>query len=137
MMTTVRVLTAERVDYIFRDCLFRDGENTDQHIRAEGIIYQIGFHPGRIQEHRAEIVALLDELPDVFKESGGGGMSFLQACIDKHGIQWTGEHATMEQLFLMGLAIKKVHLLMPRELWNALPGGMPYYVITKECKDEM
>jgi len=35
----------------------------------------------------------------------------------------------MEKLFLLGLAIEKVKCLMPREVWPALPGGMPYYVI--------
>jgi hypothetical protein len=38
-------------------------------------------------------------------------------------------HATMEQLILLGVGIGKVKSLMPREMWDVLPGGMPYYVV--------
>jgi hypothetical protein len=77
----------------------------------------------------AEIRAMLAELPDQYRKSGGGGWSFLNACDDRHGTQWTGFHRTMEHLFMLGLAIGAVTLLMPRELWDALPGGMPYYMV--------
>lgn len=123
------VLTAERVNEIFLDCLFRDGENTSNHVMAEGIVTNVGFHPDRLNSHKDEVVAMLDELPDEFKKSGGGGWSFLNACDDKHGNQWTGLHQTMEQLFLLGIALGKVKCQLPREMWSVLPGGMPYYVI--------
>ena len=123
------ILTSEKVEQIFLDCLFREGEDTSNHIAAEGIVSTVGFNPARLESHRAEIEALLDELPDEFKQSSGGGMSFLNACNDKHGDQWTGLHQRMEQLFQLGMAIKKVRSLMPRSMWSALPGGMPYYVI--------
>ena len=99
------------------------------HYVAEGITLSVGFHPERLDSHEKEIVALLDELPDVFKTSTGGGMSFLQACNDKHGNQWTGLHQRMEQLFLLGIGIGKVKLCLPRDMWAMLPGGMPYYTI--------
>ena len=31
----------------------------------------------------------LNQLPDSFKAEGGGGMSFINMCIDKNGKQWT------------------------------------------------
>ena len=123
------VLSPERVESIFLDCLFKDGEDTSKHVKAEGITRNVGFHPERLAGHKAEISALLDELPDEFKKSGGGAMSFLNACNDKHGNQWTGLHIRMEQLFQLGAGIGKVESLMPRSLWTALPGGMPYYVV--------
>ncbi len=124
------MINPERVNEIFMDCLFQVGEDTNNHIKAEGITRNVGFHPERLESYRAEIVAMLDELPDDFKESGGGGMSFLNACNDKHGNQWTGLHLRMEQLFQLGIGIGKVKYPMPREMWSVLPGGMPYYVIT-------
>jgi len=130
-MGTDTLLNPEFVQAIFNDCLFKPGEDTSNHVKAEGISCNIGFHPARLESHKDEIVAMLDELPDDFKESGGGGMSFLNACNDKHGNQWTGFHQRMEQLFQLGIGIGKVKLLMPREMWSALPGGMPYYVVTK------
>lgn len=124
------VLTQNRVEEIFRDCLFQEGEDASNHVRAEGIQMVVGFHPARLDGHKAEIQAMLGELPDDFKESGGGGASFLIACMDRHGEQWTGLHQRMEQLFQLGLAIGKVKCLMSRALWPLLPGGMPYYLVT-------
>ena len=129
-MSTTTSLNAEQVNAVFMDCLFRNGEDASKHVKAEGIVRNVGFHPERLESHKAEIVAMLDELPEQFQEKSGGGWSFLKACNDKHGNQWTGLHQTMEQLFQLGIGIGKVKSLMPREVWSALPGGMPYYVIT-------
>lgn len=134
-MTEFTGLSAERVSSIFMSCLFKDGEDTSKYIPAPGITCNVGFHPGRIEEHRAEIAAMLDELSDDFKESGGGGMSFLNACYDRNGRQWTGMHKTMEQLFQLGLAIGKVGYVLEREFWSALPGGMPYLVVYNDPKE--
>lgn len=123
-------LTAERVTEVFLDCLFQDGDDNINHVKVEGIRGDVGFHLARLESHKAEVEAMLDELPDDFKKSGGGGMSFLNACYDKHGEQWTGLHQTMEQLFLLGMAVGKAKLLAPREMWELLPGGMPYYVVS-------
>jgi hypothetical protein len=71
---------------------------------------------------------LLNELPSSFKKDIGGGWSFLQACETKDGVQW-GEHRNMEQLFVLGMALGKVRYCLPRDLWQVLPGGMPYLVI--------
>lgn len=129
-MATI-VLDPNRVERVFLDCLFRDGEDKTNHVVAEGITSTIGFNSDRLEVHRAEIETLLDELPDEFKASasGGGGWSFLSACNDKHGNQWTDLHQRMEQLFQLGIAIDKVKLLVPRSMWQDLPGGMPYYLV--------
>jgi hypothetical protein len=124
-------LSSERVWEIFGDCLFREGEDTSNHIRAEGIMTNVGFHPERLESHRVAIEEMLSELPNEFKQSGGGGWTFLNACNDKKGNQWTGEHRVVEQLFLLGIAIDKVKFQLPREVWSALPGGMPYLVVAK------
>lgn len=59
----------------------------------------------------------------------GKGYSFLGACLDKNGRQWTGQHLLMEELMLMGIAIEKVKILLPRKCWGIFPGGMPYFVV--------
>ena len=128
-MSVQVILDPERVNTIFIDCLSRDGENTSNHIKAEGIMGDVGFHPDRLQTHKTEIEAMLDELPDEFKKSGGGGWSFLNLCNDRQGNQWTGLHQRMEQLVQLGIGANKVEYLMPKELWTALPNGMPYLVI--------
>ncbi len=122
------VLSSRRVHEIFTACLFRDGEDTSNAVEAEGITMNVGFNPTRLDEHKAEIGAMLKELPEEFQATGGGGWSFLNACMDKHGNHWA-EHPTMQELFLLGLATGKVECQMSREMWAAMPGGMPYYVV--------
>lgn len=127
-MTTV-VLDSERVERIFLDCLFKEGEDTSNHVVAEGIVHTVGFNPERLERYRSEIEELLDELPPWFRADYGGGWSFLNACQDKHGNQWTDLHQRMEQLFQLGIAIGKVEYQLPRDMWHTLPGGVPFLVI--------
>jgi hypothetical protein len=125
------MLTPQAVSTIFLDCLFRDEELTGDKpppdaVLVEGIVTSAGFHPGRLKQHEAEIVALLGELPPEFKD----GWSFLNMCTDKHGNLWTGVHRSVEELVLLGMGIGKVKLCAPREMWAVLPGGVPYYQVS-------
>lgn len=130
------ILTADRVEEILADCLFRDEEVEDlgreeivaRAVVAEGILNPFAFHPERLASHRDEVYEMLGELPDNYRASKGGGWSFLNACDDKHGNQWTGLHQTMDHLFVLGIGLGLAKWLLPRELWAALPGGMPYVV---------
>lgn len=124
------MLTASAVRTIFLDCLFKAGEEPlhSTAVVAEGIIDKYGFHPGRLEGHKPAIMQLLMCLPDTFRESVGGGWSFLQACKDNQGNHW-GEHIDMEQLFSLGIATGQAEYLMKREMWRVLPGGVPYIVI--------
>lgn len=129
MSADTEVLTPQHVETVFTACLFKDGEDTSDHIVAEGIVHTVNFHPGRIEEHRQEIHDMLAELPDQFKTSSGGGYSFLNACLNKHGNQWTGLHQTQEKLVQLGIAIGEVEYCLPRNMWPLFPGGMPYFTV--------
>lgn len=122
-------LKSETVSAIFKDCLFAEQPVRRSYLPAEGVTMKVGFDPDKVSAHDGEIAALLAELPDQFDEVKGGGWSFLNACYDKHGAQWTGMHSVMEELFLLGIAAGRVKCLLPREMWSALPGGVPYYVV--------
>ena len=124
-------LTADNVETVFMDCLFDKGEDTSNAVIADGVLSKLGFNPNRLEKHKIEIKELLSNLPDSFKTSGGGGMSFLNACVDKNGEQW-GEHRNIEQLLVLGVATKQAKVLLPREHWNNLPGGMPYFCVITE-----
>lgn len=119
-------LTSEAVDEMMGKCLFADDESMDDAIKVDGIVNNYAFHPGRIAEHATEIGDMLAELPNEFQASGGGGWSFLNACIDKDGNQWTGLHQQQERLFALGIAAGKARWLVPREMWAVLPGSVPY-----------
>ncbi len=114
-------LTAEAVEKLFQECVSPDGEPT------EGVVIKIKLDT---RGREAEIGRLLMELPEEFRADKGGGWSFLNACQDRHGNQWTGLHATMEKLLMLGLASKQATILVDREMWDILPGGMPYFAVT-------
>lgn len=122
-------LDADRISEVFLDCLFAEGEPTDEVIKGEGVRIDVGFYPERLESHRIEINQMLDELPEQFHAASGGGWSFLNMCLDRHDNQWTGLHMIMEQLVLLGSAIGRVSSVLPKDMWSALPGSMPYYVI--------
>lgn len=129
-------LTTEAVHELMLACLYPPGAVPKADaippdaIRVEGIVCTFIFNPVGIASKKTEIAALLAELPEQFFEDKGGGWSFLNACEDRHGNLW-GQHKFMEALFSLGQAAGFVKFCAPRELWRSLPGGVPYYVISR------
>lgn len=139
-------IDANRVEEILKDCLYDESEvqtfkdnNMEGHavpadaVPAEGIMARFLFNPAKLEANRAEITDMLLQLPEPFMKSKGGGWSFLQACVDKNGEQWTGLHQTMDRLFTLGIAIGRAKNLLPRAIWSAMPGGMPYFMVIDDA----
>jgi hypothetical protein len=130
-------LTAENVDAVFRECLFHKGEVHGEipanAVIVEGVVGNIrfGFHPERLEANRQNVYAMLEQLPDNFREDMGGGWSFLNACMTEEGDQW-GEHPTVEALLCLGIALKQAQWMM-KGMQEHLPGGMPYVRIAKSA----
>jgi hypothetical protein len=129
----MKELTRENVEEIFEKCLFKEDEVVDgkpiiNPLIGHGIIQDVDFHPDRLHSYETKIKEMLSQLPESFMKSKGGGMSFLNACETKDGHQW-GEHRNMEQLFVLGNACGIVTYPMPKNMWNILPGGMPYITV--------
>jgi hypothetical protein len=123
-------LTSENVEKTFIACLFDSDSDTSNAKLVHGVMMKVGFHPERLEKHRFEITELLLQCHNDFMESSEAkGMSFLNFCQDKNGELWTGVHQACDQLICLGMAIDKVVFLLPREVWSALPGGMPYLQI--------
>ena len=121
-------LTPSRVQEILVECLFKEGEPTENHVVGEGVMFSAGLHPERLAAHKEEILSLLHQLPDDFREDKGGGWSFLQACMTRDGRQW-GEHRNIDELLVLGTATGQAKILSLRETWGLLPGGMPYFSV--------
>lgn len=100
---------------------------------VDGIMRKFGFSAAKVAENREAIRTLLDELPAEFHKSGGGGMSFLNMPMDKHGNQW-GEQSTAEALYALGSAAGMAKFCLPRAFWSSLPGGVPYIVVDTTAK---
>lgn len=119
-------LFASAVDAVFRSVLFLPGEPTESAVMARGVRHTFGFHPGRLELAREKVVAWIAQLPPSFQpdsRGGGGGDSFLNACMTASGEQW-GEHRNVEQLMALGLALELLWR-SPPDLDFAMPGGVP------------
>lgn len=122
-------LTSKNVSEVVQRCLYTVDEIVDDtpvvpSVIAKGVVNCFGFHPNRIETEKENIVSMLNELPESFKE----GDSFLNACNRKDGTQW-GEHRDMELLFCLGVACKAAEQMFVGMPHQMLPGGMPYYRI--------
>jgi hypothetical protein len=141
-------LQDDRVQEIFMDCLFT-GKELEEHgaeeieeraVVARGVQSTVGFHPERLEGYCDEVAAMLAELPEGFSEENGG-WTFLNACNDRHGRQWTDLHQRMEQLFQLGVALKLALRLDIGELVGMpglsmmMPGGVPYFVVLDADRD--
>jgi hypothetical protein len=125
-------LTSENVERTVLGCLFDEkptGIELSKAVVVEGIVRKYGFDPEKLKNHEEDIFSMLKQLPKSFMKSCGGGMTFLDACYREDGIQWTGFHQSMEALFCLGIAIKKVQFSMPKDMWSILPGGVPYLMV--------
>ena len=129
------IIDPQEVEKTFLDCLYEEDEgdtNLNDVLFIEGVLNKFRFHPGRLEEKRNKVTEWLKALPRIFRKNSGGGWSFSNACNQENGVQWTGLHQRMEQLLCMGMGLGLVECPMPREMWSALPGGMPYYTINLE-----
>ena len=133
-------LTAENVNTVTADCMYTDEEQAALEnqkdppkgtVLVTGILLKLGFHPGRLEKNKSNIIAMLDQLPRPFHAEGGGGWTFLNMCETRDGVHW-GEHMQMDALLCLGIAIQRASFCMGRSIWNILPGGMPYVVVHPE-----
>lgn len=123
-------LTHKNVEEVFKYCLYNENEDhSDNDTVVQGIQLNVKFHPERLKDKEPIIVDFLEQLPDDFKSTGGGGMSFLNMCMDNKDKMWTDLHRTVELLLLLGIAIEKARFTFPRDFWKSMPGGMPYIVV--------
>ena len=127
-------LEAQEVQNVLEACLSSEPANKPGVTKiVEGIRNKFAFDIAALEKHRETINDMLDELPPEFHEDTGGGMSFLQACMDRHGRHW-GEHMTMDHLFALGMGIDRVVYPLPRDVWSVLPGSVPYVTIRRREK---
>jgi hypothetical protein len=100
-----------------------------------GVMNTFAFDRAKLEAHRDTIKAMIATLPEEFLAEKGGGWSFLNLCTAKDGTLWTGMHMVCDHLIALAGGLKIAAFVMPRELWSALPGGMPYVQFTLEDRE--
>ena len=128
------LINPNRIHEIFLDCLFKEGEDHSQYISASGLTISVDFHPERIEKYSDEIHNILLNLPKEFQEDEGGGYTFLNMVLDKENNHCM-EQSTAQELLLLSMGSGWADNLLPREVWSALPGGVPYIIVYKERKE--
>lgn len=129
-------LNATNVEQTILKCLFSEEESEGRSqeellkeaVVAEGVRSRFAFKKENVEKNKDNIIAMLNDLPETFMESVGGGWHFSNACMNKDGHHW-GEHISMDHLICLGLAINKVAFTLPREAWDVFPSGLPYFVV--------
>ena len=123
------MIDADLIEGMFKDCLLRkeeiqNGQAVIETVKVEGIVHTFVFNKQRLESYSHTVTNIINELPHQFQE----GWSFLNLCIDKNGVQWTGEYRICEQLACIAMGLKKAEYCLSRESWPMLPGGMPYVI---------
>jgi len=132
-------LTAENVHATIKACLpksvtdkqreaLQEGKEIDGIIPVKGVVGGFAFIKTKLEAKREDVRSMLADLPDDFHEDKGGGMSFLNACMTRDGEHW-GEQPTVSELLCLGMGLGIAKILMPREMWDVLPGGVPYFSV--------
>lgn len=124
-----RTLNPLAVYAVVHYCMLDDVEPEDGAISVDGLTGQWWFHAQRINEKSEQIAELLRELPTPFHAGSGGGWSFTKASNDRHGNEWTSRNQDMESLFALGIAAGLAKWLDDRDVWHAMPGGVPYVIV--------
>lgn len=128
-----RVLTKKHVIAVFHDCVTGEGDSFYYSgiVRVKSTSHGVlEFDSGRLAKHREEIVAMLHQLPDIFRNPRCGGGLFLQAFQNHRGVNWTNQPFTVEMLFLLGMAVGAVE--RQRDLYHVeCLGGKPTYLVVE------
>lgn len=126
-------LTAENVLAVFTKCLFKETESPvdTPPVVAHACLLNIGFHPVRIKEARADIASMISQVQEPFFADSGGGWSFLNLCMTADNTLW-GQHIDCDRLLALGLATDLASYPLARDMWEVLPGSMPYITFIRE-----
>ena len=120
------MIDVAELNRIVKDCLPETPHPTPT--VGRGIVCDFAFDPERLPRHRPAVVAMLKQLSPEFFTTGGAGISTLRMCVLADGAQW-GEQPDVQSLCALGHALGLVEYSLPRQIWSALPGGMPYVTV--------
>lgn len=95
----------------------------------EGFVYSYLVDVEKLEKDRDIVRSWIAMLPTEFLAEGGGGWTALNLQQTGAGEQW-GEQIDGERLYVLAAALGIAKPVLPRAMWSAFPGGMPYVVFT-------
>lgn len=132
------LLTPTKVTETFKKCMFDDEEIIDnkpakEYTISSGVMATTVFNTRRINEQKPLINELLNQIKDIEY-----GVHFTNLCITKDNQLWTGDHAVIDQLMILGLATELLTIPfdLPRDMWYLFPEALPYVIKNNKKVDE-
>jgi len=131
-MKTLTRLKAEPIGKIFKDCVVPRSSGNFMVVYAPGITGTrvVHFDLIKLEDYRAEIISLVNQLPAEFKTDAGA--SFNGTHRNHRGDVWCRDESDREKLVQLGIALRIIELIEPRELWAYLPRKRPSIRIVQQ-----
>jgi hypothetical protein len=133
-----KMISAKKIEEALKDSLYRSeevdtsgrciSEGFPVPVIVEGLTSTFYLNSERLNKNKDQVVKWLSEFEDGFMKGTGGGQSFLTFCQTKDGSQWGG-HKDCQNLLVLAIGLDLMGYCAPKEVWKALPGGMPYVFI--------
>ena len=121
-----KVLNEESVVSIYSRCVLGNNDFDSQgltcnFIIGEGVSFRSTFSAERLNDQREVIAGFIDQLYDIEHAP-----SFMKLSRNSKGESWTENDLVVELLVQMGTATGMLTFLYPPEIWEFLPGKVPY-----------
>jgi hypothetical protein len=102
-MTTI-ALTSLKVLRVFFACRLRLAEaTTTKPIDVKCVDLKVSFHPDRLEQHRAEIITMIDQALQPTAPVWGAHLGLF--AFSSNNERWTARLSDVEQLIALGMAI--------------------------------
>lgn len=98
-------------------------------------VSSLRWHREMLDGARPTILRMLRGLPKEFRNESGGGLSMTRIDRREDGSEWDENGLPCCLLLAMALATGYAKISTPRELWDAMPGGLPYIELHLPAED--
>lgn len=124
---------SDEMDRIMSIVLYREDEVKDLKdeempqgcIFVRGLAHNFGFHPERLLDSAEDVRKILNAVVADEFMGAEGGWSFLNLVVGRNSEIW-GNQVDAEGLLCLALGLGWAEILVPRSMWQMMPGGVPY-----------
>ena len=95
------------------------------------------FNSLQLEKSRKQIEGLIGQLPVAYRfllRKCGKDFNFLEAAYRRIPYPYWRLVVGMKMVYMLGMGIGRVKEIAPREFWDTLPGGVPYYIVEDDSE---